>query len=73
ALLTADELGEWAIHCHLLYHMSSGMMNILIVAHVSDSQVSTTPIQEQKTAAHAAPKGDEHAHNESFFRFCPSC
>ncbi|WP_210731704.1 multicopper oxidase domain-containing protein, partial [Escherichia coli] len=25
ALLTADELGEWAIHCHLLYHMSSGM------------------------------------------------
>ena len=27
ALLTADELGEWAIHCHLLYHMSAGMMN----------------------------------------------
>lgn len=23
ALLTADELGEWAIHCHLLYHMSA--------------------------------------------------
>ncbi|KCX68784.1 copper-resistance, CopA family protein, partial [Acinetobacter baumannii 45075_10] len=31
-LLTADELGEWAIHCHLLYHMSAGMMNKLIVA-----------------------------------------
>ncbi|HRA29661.1 MAG TPA: multicopper oxidase domain-containing protein, partial [Acinetobacter johnsonii] len=63
ALLTADELGEWAIHCHLLYHMSSGMMNKLIVANVSDSQVSTTPIQEQKTAAQAEPKGDEHAHH----------
>lgn len=32
ALLTADELGEWAIHCHLLYHMSAGMMNKLIAA-----------------------------------------
>ena len=63
ALLTADELGEWAIHCHLLYHMSSGMMNKLIVANVSDAQVSTTPIQGQKTAAQAEPKGDEHAHH----------
>ncbi len=35
ALLTADELGEWAIHCHLLYHMSAGMMNKLIVAKVN--------------------------------------
>ncbi|WP_159311298.1 multicopper oxidase domain-containing protein, partial [Klebsiella pneumoniae] len=34
ALLTADALGEWAIHCHLLYHMSAGMMNKLIVAQV---------------------------------------
>ncbi len=33
-LLTADELGEWAIHCHLLYHMSAGMMNKFIVANV---------------------------------------
>ncbi|AYA69703.1 copper resistance system multicopper oxidase [Acinetobacter sp. WCHA55] len=63
ALLTADELGEWAIHCHLLYHMSSGMMNKLIVANVSDAQVSTTPIQGQKAAVQAEPKGDEHAHH----------
>ena len=44
-LLTADELGEWAIHCHLLYHMSAGMMNKLIVANVSDAEVSTQKIQ----------------------------
>lgn len=25
-LLTADEEGEWAFHCHLLLHMASGMM-----------------------------------------------
>lgn len=31
-LLTADEAGEWAFHCHLLYHMSNGMMtNINVV------------------------------------------
>lgn len=32
ALLTADEPGEWALHCHLLYHMSAGMMNEVVVA-----------------------------------------
>ena len=31
-LLTADEPGEWAFHCHLLYHMMAGMMNKIVVA-----------------------------------------
>lgn len=35
-LLTADEPGEWSFHCHLLYHMSSGMMTKLVVARLSD-------------------------------------
>ena len=26
ANLTADEAGDWAFHCHLLYHMKAGMM-----------------------------------------------
>lgn len=30
-LLTADEAGEWAFHCHLLYHMASGMMTSVTV------------------------------------------
>lgn len=30
-LLTADEEGEWAFHCHLLYHMASGMMTSVVV------------------------------------------
>ncbi len=32
ALLTADQAGEWALHCHLLYHMASGMMGKIVVA-----------------------------------------
>ncbi|HTT82368.1 MAG TPA: copper resistance system multicopper oxidase [Rhizomicrobium sp.] len=31
ALLTANEPGAWAFHCHLLYHMASGMMTELVV------------------------------------------
>jgi FtsP/CotA-like multicopper oxidase with cupredoxin domain len=30
-LLTADEEGEWAFHCHLLLHMASGMMTSVTV------------------------------------------
>ncbi len=34
-LLTANEPGEWPLHCHLLFHMDSGMMKKLIVANVA--------------------------------------
>ncbi len=30
-LLTADALGQWAFHCHMLYHMD-GMMRTVVVA-----------------------------------------
>ena len=30
-LLTADEPGDWPFHCHLMYHMASGMMTRFIV------------------------------------------
>lgn len=44
ALLTADEPGEWAFHCHLLYHMMSGMMNKVVVAKLdADKVLSTHP------------------------------
>ena len=29
--LTANEAGDWAFHCHLLYHMHSGMFQIVSV------------------------------------------
>jgi len=31
-LVTADEPGMWAYHCHLLYHMEMGMMRTVFVA-----------------------------------------
>ncbi|MCB1680495.1 MAG: copper resistance system multicopper oxidase [Alphaproteobacteria bacterium] len=38
-LLTADEAGEWAFHCHLLYHMMSGMMTKVVVAKLDPSDI----------------------------------
>lgn len=68
ALLTANELGEWAIHCHLLYHMSAGMMNKLIVAYATPSSTKSSDqvIENQPTHSHQtqpAHEGDDHAHH----------
>ncbi|MGK5736451.1 copper resistance system multicopper oxidase [Acinetobacter junii] len=59
ALLTADELGEWAIHCHLLYHMSAGMMSKLIVANVNEAKTATQPISTPVQPS----TGESHAHH----------
>jgi FtsP/CotA-like multicopper oxidase with cupredoxin domain len=52
-LLTADEVGEWAFHCHLLYHMASGMMRQVIVAKLDAADVPATATQTN---------GGHHAH-----------
>jgi FtsP/CotA-like multicopper oxidase with cupredoxin domain len=54
AIITADQKGEWAFHCHLLFHMESGMMQKLVVATSDGPESATTP-------APAAPSADPHA------------
>ena len=54
-LLTADEAGEWAFHCHLLYHMLGGMMTKVVVATLDAADV---PI----AAPPAKTEGGHHAH-----------
>ncbi|TKW61113.1 MAG: copper resistance system multicopper oxidase [Blastochloris viridis] len=55
-LITADEAGEWAFHCHLLYHMMSGMMNKVVVAKLDAADVPTpeesAPIKPQTGGMH---------------------
>ncbi len=53
-LLTADEAGEWAFHCHLLYHMMAGMMNKVVVAKLDPSAVPRTK-QANPHAGHKMP------------------
>ena len=35
--LTADAVGDWAFHCHLLYHMHAGMMRTVSVRPAGDA------------------------------------
>jgi len=46
-LVTADALGRWAYHCHLLYHMEAGMFREVVVSH--------------DAARKATPESSEHA------------
>jgi len=34
--VTADALGRWAYHCHLLYHMEAGMFREVVVEHAAN-------------------------------------
>jgi CopA family copper-resistance protein len=36
--LTADAPGDWAFHCHLLYHMHAGMMRVVTVRPLDGGQ-----------------------------------
>lgn len=54
--LTADEPGEWAFHCHLLFHMTAGMMSAMVVA-----QVEADEDQDSPATHDSAPlKGGHH-------------
>ena len=42
-ILTAREAGAWPLHCHLLYHMASGMMTAFIVEPPDAAEAGITP------------------------------
>ncbi len=54
-LLTADEVGEWSFHCHLLYHMMSGMMTSVVVAKLDPGDMPM-PLKNEKYT------GGSHVH-----------
>lgn len=51
--LTADAMGDWAFHCHMLMHMHSGMFRVVTVRHDDDAV--------GQVDHHSAPEAsDEH-------------
>lgn len=54
-LLTADATGQWAFHCHMLYHMLSGMMTYVEVSRPGEN-INTTPQPVMQDGGH------HHAH-----------
>ena len=55
-LVTADAVGEWAFHCHLLYHMMSGMMTKVVVAKLDAGDMPPAQPQSENN-------GGSHAHH----------
>jgi FtsP/CotA-like multicopper oxidase with cupredoxin domain len=52
-LISADAPGEWAFHCHLLYHMASGMMQQVVVARLDgDAAPASAPAPSAPPASH---------------------
>jgi FtsP/CotA-like multicopper oxidase with cupredoxin domain len=75
ALLTANEPGDWVFHCHLIYHMASGMMTSISVSQPSDTghemphhvdhsetQSNSKPVDEVKPSETQTNQGEHHAH-----------
>ena len=58
-LLTADQPGEWAFHCHLLFHMLSGMMQKVVVAKLDSADMPQMPAPDNQTTQ---AEGGHHAH-----------
>ncbi len=52
ALVTANARGHWAFHCHLLYHMMSGMLRVIDVSDV----LASSPAE-----SHEVMSSDLHA------------
>lgn len=40
--ISAEHVGDWAFHCHLLYHMEAGMFRVVSVLPNKNSNASTT-------------------------------
>ena len=57
-LLTADQKGEWAFHCHMLYHMLAGMMTKVVVV---ETTAGDTISETSGSMSHLAG-GQHHAH-----------
>jgi CopA family copper-resistance protein len=61
--ITADAVGDWAFHCHLLYHMSAGMFRVVSVRprnaeHQGDGVPATPEHSEHSEhSEHGAPEG----------------
>jgi hypothetical protein len=61
---TADAVGDWAFHCHLLYHMHAGMMRV----------VSVRPKETRNDPhPHAAGERDRPSRRRAFARRIIRC
>tara|TARA_R110000851_G_scaffold66050_1_gene149645 strand:- start:452 stop:868 length:417 start_codon:yes stop_codon:yes gene_type:complete len=46
--ITAEHVGDWAFHCHLLYHMAAGMMQVVSILPVDHSAMGHGEMDHSK-------------------------
>ena len=57
--VTADAVGDWAFHCHLLYHMAAGMMQVVSVKPSASHEHHGAPPKPE------SGHGGHHGHHET--------
>ena len=56
--VSAEHVGDWAFHCHLLYHLHAGMMQVVSVLPASGA---STPAEHRPVPGQPShPPGMEH-------------
>lgn len=61
----ANEAKDWMFHCHILYHMMSGMARVFRYEDEVPSAATATATAEDQSLHHAAGLG-EHSHDMSY-------
>lgn len=56
--LSADHVGDWAFHCHLLFHMHAGMMQVVSVMPRKTAMFGATDERATAPSPVATPVGD---------------
>ena len=52
--VTAEHVGDWAFHCHLLYHMHAGMMQVVSVMPTGrDWKTAAVPMDDHSSMNHS--------------------
>ena len=57
--VSSEHVGDWAFHCHLLYHMHAGMMNVVSVIPREGAWKATPVSHDPQHGAH----GDHSGHD----------
>jgi CopA family copper-resistance protein len=66
--ITADAVGDWAFHCHLLFHMHAGMMQVVSVLPSDAMSIEPSQVDHSQMdhGGSPPPGGGEHAeHGEA--------
>ena len=61
--VTADHVGDWAFHCHLLFHMHAGMMQVVSVVPRSEAAMADDAHKGHKPSI--APSAEDKAKTET--------